>query len=199
MANAKSKRDNEQRTRTLAVAVLIVAVVALGVAFAALSTVLNINGTAQIKSASWDVRWTAINCTPAHEAALDTTSTTAGSTGFKIDTKSGGSTDDTAYVAALFKANGDSVTCKLTAKNQGTIPAKIDTGGVTSDLTALTPINVSSTLYYSGGTTVPAAGDALAVGATKDFDLTLTYTGQLVTTDSAAAAFEYHIPYTQSQ
>ena len=67
----------KQRGTTVAiVAALIIAVISLGVAFAAFSTTLNINGTATVQASSWDVYFataaTGDNTKPSSSTALTT-------------------------------------------------------------------------------------------------------------------------------
>lgn len=50
--------EKQRGTSIAIVAALIIAVVSLGVAFAAFSTTLNINGTATVQASSWDIYWT---------------------------------------------------------------------------------------------------------------------------------------------
>jgi hypothetical protein len=60
---------HHRKTRVVAVAALSVGVLGLGIAFATLSTNLQINGTARIESASWDVHWENASCVAAGEAS----------------------------------------------------------------------------------------------------------------------------------
>lgn len=177
--------QHHKKTRMIAVAALAAGVVGLGVAFAALSTTLLINGTAKIKSASWNIHWANLSCTPSGEATV-----------VAADTKIVKTTadDDTVQVSAEFKTNGDKVVCTMNAVNAGSINAKLN--GYASSLANLNTINVTPDLKVAG--VVPADGRTLNAGVSEAYTLTLTYTGQPLGTDSAAQTFTYTLPYVQA-
>jgi hypothetical protein len=187
MANVN---QHHKKTRMIAVAALVVGVLGMGVAFAALSTTLNINGAAKIKNAAWDIHWASLTCAPTGEAAVVSSSISKA-------TKDG----DTVNVSAEFKANGDTVVCTMNAVNDGTLDAELT--GFANSLTNLTAINVTSTLVYDAADTInaggtPADGDALAKKTSRPMKLTLTYTGNLVAADSDSKTFTYALPYVQA-
>jgi hypothetical protein len=190
--NMSQVSQHHKKTRVIAVVALIAGVLGLGVAFAALSTNLLIKGTATVKNAEWDVHWEApLNCVPSGEAAVVASPAT------QITTTT--DTNDTVKVSAEFKANGDKVVCTFTAKNDGTIAAVID--GYAATLTNLGDIDVTAVLNNSDtsvSSSAPADGEPLAAGASDQYTLTLTYTGDLVGQASAAKTFEYTIPYVQA-
>jgi hypothetical protein len=177
--------QHHKKTRMIAVGALIAGVAGLGVAFAALSTTLLINGTAKIKSANWDIHWAGLSCTPSGEAAVVTAGTNLSKTT---------SDNDTVNVSAEFKTAGDKVVCTMNAVNSGTLDAVLS--GYGSSLAALNDIEVTAALTVSG--TTPVDGRALNAGASDPYTLTLTYTGATVGTDSAAKNFTYTIPYVQA-
>ena len=49
--------EKERRTKALVVVVLLIVVAGLTIAFAALSTTLNINGTAYLDAAKWGIKF----------------------------------------------------------------------------------------------------------------------------------------------
>ena len=49
--------EKERRTKALVIVVLLIVIAGLTVAFAALSTTLNINGTAYLDAAKWGIRF----------------------------------------------------------------------------------------------------------------------------------------------
>ncbi|MCL1929864.1 hypothetical protein FWF93_01895 [Candidatus Saccharibacteria bacterium] len=174
---------HHRKTRAIAVAALAVGVLGLGVAFAAMSTMLQINGTANISSASWDVRWANANCSATGEAtfvspAISTTTTA----------------DDTLAITPTFKSNGDTVTCTFDAVNGGTIDAKL--GTLVSSLTNLTTNDITATLTYGSGVT-PAADDPLNASASQGYKLVMTYGGQPLGTAVNGITFTYQVPYVQ--
>jgi hypothetical protein len=179
--------QHHKKTRIIAVAALVAGVLGLGVAFAALSTTLLINGTTKIKSASWDIHWDDLKCTPSGEAAVVSANDATAITKTTND-------KDTVKVSAEFKAKGDKVVCTMNAVNGGTINAKLD--GFASSLTSLSTINVTPELKVAG--VVPADGRPLNAGASETYTLTLTYTGAPVSTDSADQTFTYTLPYVQA-
>jgi hypothetical protein len=186
---SKAVDEHHKKTRMVAVAALVVGVLGLGVAFAALSTTLYINGTAKIKNSSWDVHWAGLNCTPSGEAAVKS-----------FDITDGANDDDTVTVDVEFKAGNDTVVCNVNAVNSGSLNAKLS--GFTSSLTALNDINVTASLVYGASDasagSAPADNDTLNAGDSRPMKLTLTYTGTLVGTDSDSKTFSYTLPYTQA-
>ncbi|MDR2063797.1 MAG: hypothetical protein LBQ02_03355 [Candidatus Nomurabacteria bacterium] len=105
--------QHHKKTRIIAVAALVAGVLGLGVAFAALSTTLLINGQATIKSASWDIYWDSLQCTPSGEAQVSSSTISQTAT-----------LKDTVNINANFTANGDKVVCTLVAKNDGSLDAE---------------------------------------------------------------------------
>jgi hypothetical protein len=182
---ANKVNQHHRKTRIIAVAALVAGVVGLGVAFAALSTTLLINGTAKIKSASWDIHWANLVCTPSHEAKVIAADT-------KI-TKTA-SDDDTVQISTEFKTTDDQVICTMDAVNGGTLNAKLS--GYAASIANLSTINVTADLKVGGAT--PADDRALNSGASDTYTLTLTYTGQPLGSDSADQTFTYTLPYVQS-
>ncbi|MDR0955567.1 MAG: hypothetical protein LBM73_00395 [Candidatus Nomurabacteria bacterium] len=190
MPRAKSKRN---KNHIIVLITMVIAVIGLGVALAALSTTLNINGTAKIQAASWDVYWSSMDCTPSGMAELDTNQISPD--GYQLDQDV--VWNDTADVAAIFRAPGDKVVCELDAENDGTIDAKIS--GLTSDLSQLSQDNISAALMIYGSTTPVKDGDPLLAGDTAYYSLTLTYNGTTLSpTDKAQRKFSFKIPFVQA-
>jgi hypothetical protein len=177
--------QHHKKTRVIAVAALIAAVVGLGVAFAALSTTLLINGTAKIKSANWDIHWANLSCTPAHEAQV-----VGGATNISTTTD----TNDTVNVSVEFKTTDDQVVCTMDAVNGGTLNARLD--NYAASIASLSSINVTADLKVGGA--APVNGRTLNAGSSDTYTLTLTYTGQPLSADSAAQTFSYTLPYVQA-
>ncbi len=107
------------------VIVLIIAVVSLGVAFAAFSTTLNINGTAAVESTTWDIFFTSQDDGP-----KPTQSTTVPA----ANISTGGTTAENisaSYVAttytwnASFKTPGDRIVYTIYVKNGGSYNAQV--------------------------------------------------------------------------
>ena len=108
--------EKERRTKALVVVVLLIVVAGLTVAFAALSTTLNINGTAYLDAAKWGIRFENLS-SPTKIGSATTTGTA------KIEeTKAAEITG----INVSLMAPGDKVTYTVDLVNKGTINAKID-------------------------------------------------------------------------
>jgi hypothetical protein len=150
--------NHHKKTRGLAILALITAVAGLSVAFAVLTQNLTISGTAQVKSASWDVRFgQTISTKPFGEASIN---------GTRVD-------NHNITFSATFSAPGDRAELNFAMVNGGTINAVVDsiTVGGASDLAT---DKIKYTLIYadsSGGATAGApiaVGDALGANVTKN-------------------------------
>ena len=108
--------EKERRTKALVIVVLLIVVAGLTVAFAALSTTLNINGTAYLDAAKWGIRFENLS-SPTRVGKATTTGTA------KIEeTKAAEITG----INVSLMAPGDKVTYTVDLVNKGTINAKID-------------------------------------------------------------------------
>jgi hypothetical protein len=191
------------------IAALVVAVVSLGVAFAAFSTQLNINGTATVQASSWDIYFT----TAASGGSKPESSTNMPS---GTITPSGSVSDATASILATtftwsanFKSPNDKVVYTIYVKNGGDYNAKVS--NITTPAITCTGDTKSacSHLHYglftdSTGETPLSTAFQVNAGATETFYLVAyldnTYGGNdgsgLVSTDlttdsiSATVTFE---------
>ena len=145
----KRKQKNK---KILVVAIALLLLISIG--YAAISTTLTINGTANIAATSWNVYFTNIQ------------TTTGSVTPTVAPTTSGTSTTTLNYTVTL-EEPGDFYEFTVDVKNGGTINAKIADNGVSN--TALTQAQdtyVNYTVAYADGTAI-AAGDKLSkAGAT---------------------------------
>ena len=108
--------EKERRTKALVIVVLLIVVAGLTVAFAALSTTLNINGTAYLDAAKWGIRFENLS-SPTKIGSANVTGTA------KIEeTKSAEITG----INVGLSTPGDKVTYTVDLVNKGTINAKID-------------------------------------------------------------------------
>ena len=108
--------EKERRTKALVVVVLLIVIAGLTVAFAALSTTLNINGTAYLDAAKWGIRFENLS-SPTKIGSATTTGTA------KIEeTKAAEITG----MNVNLSIPGDKVTYTVDLVNKGTINAKID-------------------------------------------------------------------------
>lgn len=158
----------KKRGTTLAVvAALIIAIISLGVAFAAFSTTLTINGSATVEATTWDIHFQDLSAPTLVGGATIATAPTLTATEFS-------------GLVANFKTPGDSVSYTWKVKNAGSYNATLATDpsgaltpkcAVAGDETDQSAINVCSKLTY----TVTGYNSSLASGAEDTITLTLTY------------------------
>lgn len=182
--SANSMKNNRNQRFMILVALLAVALVgAIGVAVAAFTQDLKIEGTAVVKGTSWDVHFENLK-----SAQINSSLNTAKeNTAPQIDA----TTTVIKTYDVVLKNDGDAITYTFDVKNDGDIDAKItaivmntganltcnSTGGTASEQNARntkTCANLNYTLTYADGTQVKV-GDKLAAGAAKTMKLKLEY------------------------
>lgn len=151
------------------VAALIIAVVSLGVAFAAFSSTLTINGNATVTAATWDVHFEDLSQPSTTGTATVTTAPTLSTTSFS-------------GLVVNFKSPGDSITYTWHVVNDGTFNASLATSPATlptpvckvgQDTSATSAVNVCKHLSW----TVTGYNNSLAARTGDDtITFTLTYT-----------------------
>lgn len=182
--SANSMKNNRNQRFMILVALLAVALVgAIGVAVAAFTQDLKIQGTATVKGTSWDIHFENLKdaqVVSSLNTAKEITKPTIDGTNTIIST----------YAVEL-KNDGDAVTYAFDVKNNGDIDAKItgitmntgtsltcnSTGGTNVEQNARnanTCANLQYTLTYADGSAV-AVNDKLPAGASKTMKLTLEY------------------------
>lgn len=108
--------EKERGAKVIAIVALLIAVVGLTVGYAAYSSTLNINGTANVDPASWKVNF-------GYKTGDSLTGTT---TGHATETTAPTLADTTiSGFDVTLKAPGDSVTYNFLIKNSGTLNAKL--------------------------------------------------------------------------
>lgn len=161
----------------LILAGLMVVIIGITVAFAAIQTTLQINGTATMNPATWDVKFANLSAPQlVGDATVETAPTLT-------------STSIGTYSVVITKP-GDSIVYTFDVTNAGTLDAKIGTftKAVTPTCTGLSVTQAEAdattvcsgltyTLTYTSGGAAVAADDTLAASATKNMTLTLSYTG----------------------
>ena len=163
--------EKDRKFRALAIAAICVAVVGVSVAYAALSTVLNINGTATVNTkGAWDIQLKSPSCAVKSGAA--TCSPAASLTG-----------TTTITWGATFTAPGDAVTVTASVANDGTIDAilqgieksmTVDGEGSQDVLKYLTyTVTVGNTTIQDGAT-LPT-NKALLNKTAKNVTITVTF------------------------
>ena len=176
----------------LFVAIALLFVMSIG--YAALSTTLTINGTANIASNSWDV----------HFANIQTT--TGSVTPTTAPTVSGTNTTSLTWAVSLAEP-GDFYEFTVDAVNGGTINAKIADNGITkTEMTSTQDTYLNYTVTYADGTAI-ATGDTLAkagsTGNTKtlkvrvEYDTNVTPAQINALTEPLAVTLNYSLNYVQ--
>ena len=152
---------------------LVLSVVGISVGFAAMSTQLTINGTAEVTPATWKIKFENVtNITPTGGASVTTAPAVSS------DTHIGN------YAVALTMP-GDQITYDFDVTNAGDIDAELTTytfatptvtgtGATATDDATLVTNNLVYTLTYKDGTAI-SVGDKLAKGATKTLTMTIGY------------------------
>ena len=140
-------RKKQKNKKIMVVAIALLLLISIG--YAAISTTLTINGTANIAATSWNVYFTNLQ-------------TTNGSvTPSVAPTVSGTNTTTLNYTITL-ENPGDFYEFTVDVKNGGTINAKIADNGISNTaLTSTQDTYVNYTVTYSDGTAI-ATGDKLS-------------------------------------
>lgn len=167
--------ERKRGTTVAVVAALIIAVVSLGIAFAAFSTTLTINGTATVQTTNWEIFFAPASDGTKPESATALPSTNVTLNGTANSTQADLSASNFEWAATL-KTPGDYVTYTFYARNTGDYNAKVRatlaptvtctyTGGTTGDAASFCDTHVKYGIYKdSGCTTAVTANDALAAG-----------------------------------
>lgn len=166
------------KSNNLIIGALVLTLVVMGVAYAAFSTTLTINGTASVES-EWG---------PIYLNSCSCTSTTAKDTSHPSSATctpvTGSSTTILGTIEATMVSPGDVVTCTFNTKNEGTLIAAAPTLTVTP----------TSNSYY---TVAASAGTCMkADGGTGSFKVTITYK-DVTTAPTASQAFVVKAAYSQ--
>ena len=163
--------EKERRTKALVIVVLLIVVAGLTIAFAALSTTLNINGTAYLDAAKWGIRFENLS-SPTKIGSATTTGTA------KIEESK--SAEITGINVSL-STPGDKVTYTVDLVNEGTINAKIDKIEKTT-LTEEQQKYLTFKVTYKDGTEV-SEGDILSKEERKNLIITIEFIKDLTKDD----------------
>ena len=182
--------EKERRTKALVVVVLLVVVAGLTVAFAALSTTLNINGTAYLDAAKWGIRFENLS-SPTKIGSATTTGTA------KIEeTKAAEITG----MNVNLSIPGDKIVYTVDLVNKGTINAKIDNiekTVLTSEQQRYLTFKVTDQNGYE-----IKQGDILEKGETKKITITIEFIKDLTKEDlpkqTSTISLSYKLNFVQT-
>ena len=175
--------EKERRTKALVVVVLLIVIAGLTVAFAALSTTLNINGTAYLDASKWGIRFENLS-SPTKIGSATTTGTA------KIEESK--SAEITGINVSL-STPGDKVTYTVDLVNKGTINAKIDN----LEKTVLTQEQQRYLIFKvtdKDGREV-SEGDILSAGETRSLTITIEFIKDLTKEDLPASTSTISLSY----
>ena len=182
--------EKERRTKALVVVVLLIVVAGLTIAFAALSTTLNINGTAYLDAAKWGIKFENLS-SPTKIGSATTTGTA------KIEESK--SAEITGINVSL-STPGDKVTYTVDLVNKGTINAKIDNIKKTV-LTQEQQRYLTFKVTDQNGKEV-SEGDILSAGETRSLTITIEFIKDLtkedLPTSTSTISLSYKLNFVQT-
>ena len=162
----------ERNGKNLLILALLIVVVSMSVGFALLSTTLNINGTAKVKSSTWDVHFNNLNVK---------TGSVSGDNVATAATISSTNTTLVSYEVTLAKP-GDYYEFTVDVVNDGSLDALVSAqpilGGVNSDQDKY----VNYSITYDDGTAI-SANDTLDAGVTKTYKVRVEYDSNVSSVD----------------
>ncbi len=180
----------KERTKALVIVVMLIVVAGLTVAFASLSSVLNIKGTAYLDAAKWGIKFG--NLSEPEKIGTATTTGTA-----KIEeTKSAEITE----INVSLSTPGDKVVYTVDLVNEGTINAKIDKIEKT-ELTSEQQKYLTFKVTDKEGKEV-SEGDILSAGETKNLTITIEFIKDLtkedLPTNTSTISLSYKLNFAQT-
>ncbi len=182
--------EKERRTKALVITVLLIVVAGLTIAFAALSTTLNINGTAYLDAAKWGIKFENLS-----EPVSVGTATTTGTA--KIEESK--SAEITGINVSL-STPGDKVTYTVDLVNKGTINAKIDKIEKT-ELTSEQKKYLTFKVTDKDGKEV-SEGDILSAGEIRNLTITIEFIKDLtkedLPTSTSTISLSYKLNFVQT-
>ena len=182
--------EKQRREKVLVIVVLLIVIVGLTVAFAALSTTLNINGTAYLDAAKWGIRFENLS-SPTKIGSATTTGTA------KIEeTKAAEITD----MNVSLSIPGDKIVYTVDLVNEGTINAKIDNIEKTV-LTSEQQKYLTFKITDKSGNEV-SEGDILSKGETRNLTITIEFIKDLTKEDlpkqTSTISLSYKLNFVQT-
>ena len=182
--------EKERRTKALVVVVLLIVFMGLTIAFAALSTTLNINGTAYLDAAKWGIRFENLS-SPTRVGKATTTGTA------KIEESKAAEITD---MNVSLSIPGDKIVYTVDLVNKGTINAKIDNiekTVLTSEQQRYLTFKVTDKNGYE-----ISQGDILEKGETKKITITIEFIKDLTKEDlpkqTSTISLSYKLNFVQT-
>ena len=182
--------EKQRREKALVVVVLLVVIAGLTVAFAALSSSLNINGTAYLDAAKWGIRFENLS-SPTKIGSATTTGTA------KIEESKAAEITD---INVSLSTPGDKITYTVDLVNKGTINAKIDNiekTVLTSEQQRYLTFKVTDKDGYE-----IKQGDILEKGETKSLTITIEFIKDLTKEDlpkqTSTMSLSYKLNFVQT-
>lgn len=169
--------EKQRSTKVIALIAMLVAIVGVSIGFAAMSTQLNIAGTAEMNPATWSIKFENLSAASVTGAATEVTAPTINGTSTTIGT----------YAVNLTKP-GDSVKYIFDIKNAGTMnailssftksatPTCVGTGANAIADAALVCANLVYSLKYTVAPGDPITqNDTLTAGQARQAELLISY------------------------
>ena len=182
--------EKQRRIKMLSLSAVIVAVLGLTVAFAALSTTLNIKGSAYLDAAKWGIKFENLS-----EPVKVGTTTTTGTAKIE-ESKSAEITE----INVGLSTPGDKVTYTVDLVNKGTINAKIDNiekTVLTSEQQKYLTFKVTDQNGYE-----IKQGDILSAGETRNLTITIEFIKNLTKEDlpkqTSTISLSYKLNFVQT-
>ena len=182
--------EKQRREKALVVVVLLVVIAGLTVAFAALSSSLNINGTAYLDAAKWGIRFENLS-SPTRVGKATTTGTA------KIEESKAAEITD---MNVSLMVPGDKIVYTVDLVNKGTINAKIDNiekTQLTSEQQRYLTFKVTDQNGYE-----IKQGDILEKGETKKITITIEFIKDLTKEDlpkqTSTISLSYKLNFVQT-
>ena len=182
--------EKERSVKLLIISILFMLIAGLTVAFAALSTTLNINGTAYLDAAKWGIRFENLS-SPTRVGKATTTGTA------KIEESKAAEITD---MNVSLSIPGDKVVYTVDLVNKGTINAKIDNIEKTV-LTQEQQRYLTFKVTDQNGKEV-SEGDILSAGETKNLTITIEFIKDLTKEDlpkqTSTTSLSYKLNFVQT-
>lgn len=166
----------ERKTlKMIILAALAISVLGIGVAFAALSTALNITGTAEVEGPNWSIKFENLGSATVTGLGLGDSTTPPVLTDNSITGVKGIFTGDGTVAYEFDVTNNGALNASIGTLTMLSTPTCTGTGtNAVADQTLVCG-GISTSLTYVAGGNAVATGDSLNAGETKRMKFTITY------------------------